>query len=175
MTRTEVSNYQDVIDSRDVIARIEELQGFRDDAKTTAEEKQARIDELEANQTDRTEAEQDEIDDCRDYLTENTHTDAKGATVFLGVDYGEDEHDELLALESLQEEAEGCSDWQHGKALIRESYFERYAQELADDLGYLNKDNSWPYTCIDWEQAARELSQDYTTVTFDGVDYMIRS
>jgi antirestriction protein len=59
--------------------------------------------------------------------------------------------------------------------LIRDSYFEDYAQELADDLGLLQKGSTWPYTCIDWEQAARELQMDYSMVTFDGVDYWVRS
>lgn len=38
---------------------------------------------------------------------------------------------------------------------------EDFAQEMADQLGYLNKDMSWPYTCIDWERAARDLMMDY--------------
>jgi antirestriction protein len=38
-----------------------------------------------------------------------------------------------------------------------------FAESLADDLGYTNK-GIWPYTCIDWEQAARELMWDYFEV-----------
>jgi hypothetical protein len=38
---------------------------------------------------------------------------------------------------------------------------EDFAEETADSLGYINKDVSWPYNCIDWEQAANELMQDY--------------
>jgi hypothetical protein len=63
----------------------------------------------------------------------------------------------------------------HGETLIRDSYFEEYAQELAEDLGYLQKNVSWPYDCINWEQAARELQQDYTSADFDGVTYWLRS
>jgi hypothetical protein len=36
-----------------------------------------------------------------------------------------------------------------------------FAESQADDLGYTNKGDSWPYTCIDWKQAARELMWDY--------------
>jgi len=36
-----------------------------------------------------------------------------------------------------------------------------FAQELADDLGCTNKTDSWPYTCIDWKMAARDLMLDY--------------
>lgn len=38
---------------------------------------------------------------------------------------------------------------------------EEFAYQLADDLGYLQKDVNWPYDCIDWERAARELMYDY--------------
>lgn len=36
-----------------------------------------------------------------------------------------------------------------------------FAHELADQLGYIDRNVSWPYTCIDWEQAARDLMYDY--------------
>ena len=40
---------------------------------------------------------------------------------------------------------------------------EEFAQEMADDCGMLDRDLSWPYTCIDWEWAARELMYDYSS------------
>lgn len=117
MTSTEISNSTDVIDSRDVIARIKELEGTED----------------------------------------------------------ADEQTELKALLALQEEAEGYSpDWKYGATLIRDSYFEDYARELADDIGAIKSDAQWPATCIDWKQAADELKQDYTSVEFDGVTYWVR-
>lgn len=58
--------------------------------------------------------------------------------------------------------------------LIPDSYFESYARDLADDLGLLNDHMTWPYTCIDWEKAARELQQDYSTVDYDGITYWYR-
>lgn len=91
-----------------------------------------------------------------------------------GVDMS-DEAEELAALKALEEEAEGCSDWGHGETLIRDSHFEDYARELAEDVGSYDRNASWPLNCIDWEQAARELQQDYTSVEFDGVTYWIRS
>lgn len=117
-----ISNSDDLIDSRDVIARIEELT----DAAAESE--------LDAEQTD-----------------------------------------ELVALQSLADEASGyAADWEHGETLIRDSYFKEYAQELAEDIGAINADATWPNNCIDWDQAADELKQDYTSVTFDGVEYWIR-
>ena len=114
-----ISNNDDVIDSRDVIARIEELEGMegRDDDETA----------------------------------------------------------ELTALTALAEEASGyAADWRYGETLIRDSYFEDYAEQLAEDLDLIPKDARWPATCIDWEKAARELRMDYTAVDFDGVTYWVR-
>jgi hypothetical protein len=48
---------------------------------------------------------------------------------------------------------------------------EEFAEQLAEDLGYINNDVSWPYTCIDWEQAARELMYDY----FESNGYYFRN
>ena len=125
MVRTdEISNTQDVIDSRDVIARIEELEA--DGALASAEDPS-------------------------------------------------DEDAELRALHDLTAEAEGYApDWRDGATLIRDSYFERYAEELADDCGLVPAGLAWPCNCIDWEKAARELQMDYTCVSFDGVDYWVR-
>ena len=39
---------------------------------------------------------------------------------------------------------------------------ENFAEDTAEQLGYINNNASWPYTCIDWEQAARELMYDYS-------------
>jgi len=39
-----------------------------------------------------------------------------------------------------------------------------FAQDMAEQLGSINKDIQWPYTCIDWEQASQELMYDYFEV-----------
>lgn len=117
MKTTEISNTQDIIDSRDVIERIKALEGTED----------------------------------------------------------ETEKAELKALEALQEEAEGYSDdWKYGATLIRDSYFTEYAQELAEDIGAIDRNAKWPLQHIDWEAAADELKQDYTSVEFDGTTYWVR-
>lgn len=127
----EIRNTEDIIDSRDVIARIDYLE---DEKLSVGEEPDALLE------------------------WDNT-----------------DEAEELKALLALAEEAEGyAADWKHGEALIRDSYFKEYAQELADDIGAVPAGLTWPCTCIDWDQAARELQMDYTQVEFDGVTYWIR-
>jgi hypothetical protein len=136
-----ISNHDDIIDSRDVIARIEELE---DDRAIVSE------DQLAAEMA------------------------GKEPTTTLA-EWDEDNGAELKALRALAEEAEGyAADWRHGEALIRDSYFQTYAQELAEDIGAINREASWPNTCIDWEEAAEQLQQDYTSVDFDGVTYWIR-
>lgn len=82
--------------------------------------------------------------------------------------------EELVALRALAEEASASPDWTYGETLIRDSYFEDYAREMAEDLGLISSDTKWPATCIDWEEAARELQADYTRVDFDGVDFWIQ-
>lgn len=139
----DLSNGDDVIDSRDVIARLEELQ----------DERNALVDDLNAAEGD---------------AEAGVHATALAA-------WDEENGAELAALGKLNDEAEGyASDWHHGETLIRDSYFEDYAQQLAEDIGALENCNNWPATCIDWKRAARELQMDYTAVDFDGVTYWVR-
>jgi antirestriction protein len=52
---------------------------------------------------------------------------------------------------------------------IEEAYSGKYssdkdfAQQFAEEIGVIDKNASWPNTCIDWEQAARELMYDYNS------------
>lgn len=92
----------------------------------------------------------------------------------------DDDLAELDALKKLLEELRGNGgdhqwdgDW-YPLLLIRDSHFEDYAQQLADDIGAINSDAGWPNNCIDWERAARELQMDYSTVEYDGVTYWYR-
>lgn len=146
MTR-DISNTDDVIDSRDVIARIEELEAERDETPC----------------------------DCEPGALDEDHcicTD-EGKAARWANDNPEDAA-ELEALSSLAEEAEGyAADWQHGEVLIRDSYFTAYAMELLQDIGDLPKDIPH-YIVIDEEATARNIQIDYTSVEFGGVTYWIR-
>lgn len=96
--------------------------------------------------------------------------------VIAAIEDGDDlDPGELAALESLAEQAEGSPDWSYGETLIRDSYFEDYARELAEDTGAVKSDAEWPLRHIDWEAAAEELREDYFSVDFDGVTYWVRS
>lgn len=87
----------------------------------------------------------------------------------------DDKADELAALEALAEQCEHyVDDWEVGETLVRDSYFEQYARDLATDLGAIPDTYSWPVSHIDWAEAARHLQMDYVTVTFDGITYWVR-
>jgi hypothetical protein len=140
----DVSNGQDVIDSRDVIKRIEDLESERDSFV--------------------------EVTEAEDEETRSTLEAAK-----LKEWEETEEGIELKALQSLAEEAEGyASDWRYGEALIRDSYFEEYAEQLAEDIGAIDHNAKWPLNHIDWEAAADELKQDYTSVSYGDVEYWVR-
>jgi hypothetical protein len=92
----------------------------------------------------------------------------------------DDDAAELAALTALLDELKGYGgdhqwrgDWYPG-SMIRDSYFEDYAQDLAKDIGAIPTDNKWPCTCIDWEQAAGELKSDYGSVEFGDDTYWYR-
>lgn len=86
-----------------------------------------------------------------------------------------EEQEQLEKLRKLNEDGENFSDWTYGTTLVLDSYFEDFARQEAEDLGLLKDDAQWPYTCIDWEQAASELQQDYSSIDFDGLTYWVRS
>lgn len=149
----DISNNEDVLDSRDIIARIEELEGERDDFYTFCG-----CGTLAAPDPD--------CDKCGGSTQEPNPT--------AWAQHVPDDAAELAALSKLAEEAEQyADDWQHGETLIRDSYFTDYAQELCEDIGDIPK-NLPPYIHIDWEATARNIQMDYTSVDFDGVTYWVR-
>ena len=161
---TDVRNTDDVIDSRDVIARIEELEEERqdlvealDDARDTLGDAKDDTSAIADNPVDRLEAEER----------------LSAAKVALS-EWDADNGDELKALRDLMEEAGSSPDWEYGESLIRDSYFTEYAQQLLEDCGELPPDLP-SYIEIDWEATARNLRVDYFSVDFDGVTYWIRA
>lgn len=151
---SEINNAADIIDSRDVIERIEELQ----------EERNPLVDALE------------EAKDAFIADDEGSENAVEAAQTALQEWDATEEGEELRALLALQDEAEGyAADWRHGAQLIRDSYFQTYAEELAEEIGAIDRNAKWPLSHIDWEAAAEDLKQDYTAVDFDGVEYWVQS
>lgn len=163
--RRSFSNRDDMIDSRAVIERIEELESLLEDCENEAREaaERARIEFLAA------------LEDGEPYDEEDLVRAMDAAAAEHEPDT--DDVEELAALKALAEEAESSPDWIYGEVLIRDSYFREYAEQLADDIGAVNckHANDWPLRHIDWERAAEELKADYFSVDYDGVEYWIRS
>ena len=127
---TDISKFDELIDSRDVIERIETLES-----------------ELALF-----------LDETEGALPEN----------FPDIE-------ELIALRNLANDAiQYSSDWEYGEMLVRYSYWQDYVQEMLEDCGEIPRNLPW-YISIDWEKTADNISQDYTLVDFDGVDYYIRN
>ena len=115
----------------------------------------------------------DELREARDEYNEKMGDPEAWARI----DDGEPE--ELAELEELLEELRGAGggdhqwhdDW-YPRELIDTDDFEEYTEELASDC--YDIPDTWPHRCIDWKQAAYELSHDYSMVSFRGSDYYWR-
>jgi DNA repair exonuclease SbcCD ATPase subunit len=148
------------IDTRDLYKRQLELQDLKDALEGAREE----LDQLNTSKP----GEDDSLEDLEEW--ESSLESAQSALDEAQAAFGTDEQEELEELDNLESEI-GRS-WSDGESMIPEDEFEDYARELADDLGS-TKGNEWPFTCIDWERAARELAMDYATVSYQGEDYYV--
>lgn len=155
---------RDVLDSRDIIHRIDELTNI---LSATAEEADGEYDELASEHKEN----HDDDSECDCEAVRYTREEF----VNLKMIDVSDETSELKALNDLAEEGSYTSDWHHGTSLIADEYFEEYAKQFAEDVGYVKRDVNWPYTHINWEAAADELKQDYFSVEYEGTTYWIRS
>ena len=163
----EMSNTDNVIDSRDIIDRIEYLESEREPLTDAVDQAQEALNDLDGNDFDEVSTFEEAEQEAKDAL-KAAYANVK--------DWDEsDEGQELAKLKAFAEEAEGyAEDWRYGATLIHEDYFEDYARDLAAEGDYDMKNEQWPYTCIDWAKAAEELQQDYTSVDFDGETYWVR-
>jgi hypothetical protein len=151
------------LDTRDLYERQQELESL----KTVLESAR---DDLKDAQEALAACDSDNPDDDEWYEKRDA---AQTALDDAGEEFGDDEQTELAELDDLENEI--GREWRHGETMIPENDFEDYARQLADELGLIPDENRWPCTCIDWEQAAKELATDYTTVTYQGDDYYIRA
>ena len=143
-----VTPNNNVIDSRDDIAAIEELEG---DIEALRDERS----ELTFNEDEMSDYDKDRVAEIDEELV--------------------DLREQLKPLMSLAEEAGGSPDWEFGETLIADSYFKEYAQELAEDIDAIPKNAPWPICFVDWDAASEALKMDYTSVDFAGETFWIRS
>ena len=124
-----------------------------------------------------------EIIDVRDVIARVEHLEGLGTAgpVDLGDDNYTDQdtlfaelHDLRMLLDDLKGnggDEQWRGDW-YPLSLISDYYFEDYARELADDIGAVDANASWPNSFIDWERAAAALQMDYTAIEIevDGIE-----
>ena len=165
-TMRAISNQDNVIDSRDVIERIEELEAELQTLQDEVEEIEDNLGGIDCD------------DDPEAYSrTEESLEDAKEAVEDWK---NSEEAEELAVLKSLAEEASDSPDWKYGETLINDDYFTEYIKELIDDCYEMPKEiNSgrWPYNhiTVDYESAAEEAKQDYLSVDYDGATFWIKA
>lgn len=120
----------------------------------------------------------EDVMDSRDIIERINELEALDADTGLNED-GKEELKQLKALADVGEDY--CSDWAYGETLIRDEYFEEHTRELIEEcypeVSKALESSSWPMRCLtmDYEQAALELQQDYTSVDFAGSTYWFRS
>jgi hypothetical protein len=157
-----IDNTEDIIDSREIIERIEELEG-----------------ELLACFNEQQETEGFTVSDDSEEIYQ-----AEDASDNLFTHWLEDcrieEAAEYKSLKALAEECNGYGDWEYGEPLIRRSYFVDYISDLIHDCYEMPKEmhsGQWPYChmSIDYEGAARDAEHDYMSVDFDGQEYLMRA
>jgi hypothetical protein len=165
----------DVLDSRDIIARIEELEGqvterwvagcnmpgYMPDSDPaefeSAEEAKNYIISMVKFEEDSAETEEQAEElaaFAEDVNLQSGEFSAQHGNwvywVTLGGTMGLDslEQEELAELKTLAEECEGYADWEHGETLIADDYFVTYIEELINDCYEMPeglKGGQWPF------------------------------
>ena len=125
-------NTDDTIDSRDIIARLEELQSEKDDLTLA-------VTDLDPQE------EPEELDE---------------AVTALAV-WEDDNGEEYEALKALNEEGEDySSDWRYGAQLIRESYFEEAMDEMVSECYELPKNLPfWMTITYDYDALRQDYTE----------------
>ena len=161
-----IDNTEDLLDSRDIIERIEELEGDRAALEEDVENAEAALADYIENSDD------EDADNSTDALALAVALDEARKALTEWDESGDAE--ELKTLKDFAEDLEGYGDWEHGETLIRATYFVEYVEDLLKDCGDLPTDIPW-YIRIDWEATAHNIKADYTEASFDGVTYYMRA
>lgn len=82
--------------------------------------------------------------------------------------------DELKTLTEFRDEV-GSGEYKYGMTFIADSHFKEYAEQVAEDIGAIDRDAAWPLSYIDWDAAADALKMDYSSITLDDYEFWYRS
>ena len=164
----------DIFDSRDVIERFEELEAEHDLLQEAIDDAAEALDVANGEVEDFNRGEGSMVDGVAAEVAQGiAEVNLKEAETAMET---WDSYDEFMALKRFVDSAKDYGDWDHGETFIADSYFEDYAQELAEDIGGAAiREAEWPMNCIDWAQAAAQLQSDYTSYEIEGKTYWARS
>src|SRR6478735_10802985 len=96
--------------------------------------------------------------DLRDFLEENPDATEE--------DFDTEGFYDLDLIGFAMDARDQVEDFNFGETLICEHNFTAYAQQLAEDVGAIDRSYSWPCCHIDWEAAATSLKQDYSELDY---------
>lgn len=169
---------ENIIDSRDIIERFEELKDEKESLESDVSEVEEAIyeimSELENSDTpDSNEAWNAEVDATEEKLNA-LRQDLENAKIALST-WLDENQEEFNALESIVDECSGYGDFEHGETLISEEYFPQYAEDFASDMGAIDRNANWPLNHIDWNAAADDLKTDYTATEIEGTTFYFRA
>jgi alanyl-tRNA synthetase len=157
-----------IINTRDLHERQTELQEEKEALELELEEAQEAYNDAQEEYQEATD--DAEIEEAANRAAECSDNKDNVSTALR--QWIDENQEELDVLNSLEREV--GSEWSHGCQLIDENDFEEYARELAEDIGAVDKDATWPLYCIDWEYAANELRSDYSSCKWQGDTYLFR-
>lgn len=146
----------DIIDSRDLIERLEEVRGER----TALEEALEAATDTADNTTDA-----DEAAEAKEAMTKAARDLA---------DWDDENSGEYTTLQAACEEGEASPDWAYGTTLVHDSYFTEYVMDMLADIGDLPRDIPW-YIVIDHDATADNVKADYFSIDLDGETYWLRA
>ena len=141
-----------IIDTRDLQTRLEELESELEDLQEAVNDAE------------------EELEECEEGEHHEPFMALNEATAELE-DWQDENQEEL---EELRQLADEIPEWRHGETLINDDYFVEYAQDLAEDVCGMNRDQPWPYSYIDWDAAAEALQMDYSSCEYQGETYWFR-
>ena len=159
---------EDLIDVRDVIERVEELETERQNLVDTIAEAEENLmdanDDTSVLKTDESELEElwQKIADARTDLEswDEESLEAEELKIFMAL---------LEDLKGGGGDEEWRGDW-YPSSLINDSYFETVMDELLEDIGLPKDIPSYLTIVVDYDA----LREDYSSVEYDGFTYWYR-
>lgn len=157
----------DIVDTRDIISRIEELDDELSELQDEIEDLESDVEGVEFSKRHTDDI--DQIQSYDDNIAELNEKIKDKKNYILNTLQPELDH--------LNETIDDVgSEAIRGVTLIHEDYFTDYVKDMLLDCGDIPQDLPWYIEdAIDWDRVATTLRQDYVSTTYDGEDYLFRS